>query len=270
MRGLGDNPDVLLNVMRMVRNNPQLRAEALNRMRSSGMGGAAAGGMTDEMLAGTLDSLLADPGRLEAILGEIGSTPGLLQGMLGQMGMEGVSQQEIDFLLQRVGNDPDLLAGLAAGDPSAVNGLSDDLAGHMAGGQPDLSGALAPLAQGGGARAGYGASYAPTQVAPGYGGYGSYGGYAGYGGGMGGAPMMGSDMLGTGASLSLLADMLGTFGGGDTSELQGALRAGDLNALYGMVNELYGPNGALSNDPALGGGPINSYTDLLDALMDME
>jgi hypothetical protein len=37
-----------------------------------------------------------------------------------------------------------------------------------------------------------------------------------------------------------------------------------------MVNELYGPNGALSNDPALGGGPINSYTDLLDALMDME
>lgn len=251
---LASDPNALLDVMRMVRQDPSLRAEALDRIRRSGLGGA----LTDEALASALDSLTSDPDRLRGILGQIGNSPQLLQGMLGQMGMPDVSEGQVRLLMQRLGQDPNLLARLAAGDAGVVDGLADELAGLSSGGQPDMG---LPL---GGLRGGSSA-FQPGLPGP-------MGGLGGLGdlGAVLGQSVSGTEMLGTGASLSLLSDMLAGFGGADTAQLQNALRAGDISALLGLFNQLYGPTGSLSSDPDLGGGTIGSYTDLLDALMGME
>lgn len=224
LRELQQDPSALLGVMQMVREDPNLMAEALDRVRRSGMGGD----MTDDTLRQVLDSLLADPERLQGILGEIGGSPGLLQGMLSQMGMHDLSEEQLRVLMGRLGQNPDLLGALARGDPATIDALAEQLAAPTAGGQLDGLGEA------------------------------------------GGLPILGTELLGTGASLSLLADMLAGFGGADTTELEQVLRAGDLTGLFELFGRFYGPTGALSADPSLGGGTISSYTDLLDALLGME
>lgn len=253
------DPNALLDVMRMVRQDPTLRAEALDRVRRSGLGGGLAGGMTDEVLTRALDSLLSNPDRLRGVLGQIGGSPELLQGMLGQMGMPDVSSDQIQFLLRRLGQEPDLLARLAAGDAGAVEGLSDELAGLMAGGELDVQSLLNSLGQG--------QPLPPTGTTDPLLGLGALGAA---GTGALSEPLLGTEMLGTGASLSLLSDMLAGFGGADTAQLQNALRAGDISGILSLFRSLYGPTGSLSGNPDLGGGVIGSYTDLLDALMGLE
>lgn len=241
LRELQQDPSALLGVMQMVREDPNLMAEALDRVRRSGMGGD----MTDDTLRQVLDSLLADPERLQGILGEIGGSPGLLQGMLSQMGMHDLSEEQLRVLMGRLGQNPDLLGALARGDPAAIDALAEQLAAPTARGQLDLGG---------------------IQDGVGHGDVGQLDGL----GEAGGLPTLGTELLGTGASLSLLADMLAGFGGADTTELEQVLRAGDLTGLFELFGRFYGPTGALSADPSLGGGTISSYTDLLDALLGME
>lgn len=265
--GLQSNPDVLLNLMRSVRDDPTLRQQALERMRSSGgLVGVGANAVSDRALQGTLDTLLADPQRLQGILGMLSSNPQLLGGMLGSMGLQGVTPDEVNQVLGQLQSDPTALQGLARGDQATVDRLVPMTGvGAAGGGSPgrlpsvssdsgpvDLSGLMqmasaAQLAQQGG---GQGAAM--------LGGLGAAGGQI--------DPGLASQLLGTGASLSMLADMLGIFGGAgpQMTELQSSLRAGDVQALLGMVQQIYGQNGSLSQEL---GVDVNSYTDLLNTLL---
>jgi len=282
VEGLQQNPDLLLRMMDLVRNDPELRRQAVERMRQSGgLAGAAGQVMNEEMLGAILNGLMADPQRLQGILGAVSQNPQLLQGMLASMGMGNITQGEMDAVMGQLNQNPDMLAPLAHGDQSAVEQLANGVAGAQ-GGQGglatggDIGNALAALAQM--QQAGQMGQGVPGGMISGMGDLGGTNAPMGGAdlqsllGSMGaGGPQFGSDFLGAGASLSVLADMLGVFGGGaQTGELQDALRSGDIQGLLGMVNEIYGPNGTLSKDPALAGKTINSYTDLLNALLDMD
>jgi hypothetical protein len=295
MQGLQNNPGLLGSVMDMVRSDPALRNQALERMRQSGgLVGVSGAAISEEALNSALSSLASDPQRLQSILNFIGQNPQLMQGMLGQMGLPNVSAEEINAAFGQLGQDPALLGRLARGDQAAIDQLADKIAGEQGatqGGGSGLSGMrpeeLAALYQ----RMQQGGGTPPDGLpANGIPGLGGMAGGMGMGapGGLGGpAPggatppgwampqggsssqMLGTDLLGTGASLSVLADMLGVFGGGpQMSHLQSSLRQGDLQALFAMVHEIYGPNGTLARDPSLGlPHGADSYTDLLNQLM---
>jgi len=284
VEGLQQNPDLLLRMMDLVRNDPQLRREAIDRLRQSGgLAGAAGQVINEDMLGAILNGLMADPQRLQGILGVVSQNPQLLQGMLASMGMGNITQAEMDAVMSQLNQNPDMLAPLARGDQGAIEQLANGAAGAQgAPGGPamggDIGSALAALTQMG--QASQMGEEMPGGMMPGMGGPGGMNmpmdgaglqsllGSMGGGGGAG--PQFGSDLLGAGASLSVLADMLGVFGGGaQTGELQETLRRGDIQGLLDMVHEIYGPNGSLSRDPALGGRTVNSYSDLLNALLDM-
>ncbi len=266
VQGLESNPDLLMQLMRSIRDDPAMRQEALQRMRSSGgLVGVGAGAVSDEALQGTLDGLLSDPDRLKGILGVLGANPQLLGGMLGGMGLEGVTPGEINQVLGQLGGDPAALQGLLRGDTATAERLAAPMTGIGAASAGAGGGQTAPMdldsltrmlqqAQSPGA-----APQGPTA------GLGALGGLAGLGGG-GVDPAMASQLLGTGASLSLLADMLGVFGGSgpEMAHLQASLRSGDVQSLLSMVQGIYGPDGSLSREM---GTNVNSYTDLLNALM---
>jgi hypothetical protein len=267
VQGLQSNPNALLGLMRSLRDDPTLRQQALDRMRSTGGAlGVGSSALTDQALQSTLDTLLADPQRLQGILGVLSSNPQLLGGMLGTMGLPNVTNDEINQVLGQLGNNPAALQGLIQGDQRTVDQLAEGVAAGQSGGAAPAPGGTTDIG-------GMLQTLQASQNAQSAGGQGGLQGLQGLqgllgGGGGGGNNLDGafaSQLLGTGASLNLLADMLGIFGGGaQMTELQESLRSGDIGALLQMVQSFYGPNGSLSQEL---GVDVNSYTDLLDTLM---
>lgn len=244
VQGLGEDPGMLVQLLGQVRDDPALRQQALERMRrSGGLVGVGANAVSDQAFDATLESLLSDPQRLQGILGVLESNPGLLGGMLGGAGLQGVTPEEINSVLGQVRSDPAALRGLMSGDPATQERLANTLAGSQ-GGIPAGLGATDP--------AGLSSMLGQLQ-----------------GVGVPQSTAFASQLLGTGASLGMLADMLGVFGGSgaEMTELQELLRGGDIQSVLRMAQGIYGPEGSLSREL---GVDVNSYADLLNVLLSNE
>ncbi len=274
--GLQSNPDVLLRLMSMVRDDPSLRREALERMQTGGgMMGVASGAITEEMLDGALRVFLANPERLQGVLGAISANPQLMQNMLGGMGLEGVTSSEINTVMGALQQNPNMLGGLVQGDPRTIDYLADRVVGvGQSGAQGMDPNQLAQLAEqgmrrqqqaqsgegyanpyGGAAQGGgYGVDPSiPTGRAGGYGApaYGQAAAQPGYGvpQGYAGQPVQGYGMPAQGA-------MPGGQGGADLmAEIGGMGGMGDMAGLQNMMNMAgMGGAGGMSGLEAMGGG----------------
>lgn len=187
-----------------------------------------------------LGGVLADTAKLRAILDVIAEHPELVQAQASRMGLPALNDQDLAVLLAQLRENPEVLGQFASGAYGSPEALAQGLGlgEQSAMGSPSLGALSALLGQQGGEALGPGS----TSL----------------------------DLLGAGATLSMLADMLVAFGGGAEMErLQALLREGDLAGLLAMVQEAYGPNGTLAQDPLFEGRTVNSYTDLLNALLEL-